>query len=464
MSGEDPAQDGSRSLRLHLAALLNDVIAFLRRFMVMSHTQFNTVALWIAHSHAFDAAETTPYLQVTSELKRAGKSRLEEILEMLVREPWYTGRTSVAALVRKIERDRPTLLMDESDAAFKGDRQFAEALRHVLNMGWRKTGKATICDPAGRGYEPKEYSVFCPKAIAGIGRIPDTVADRSITIIIRRRAPNEPVERLRLATAADEARPLREQLQNWAKTAIDDLKLASPDIPEELDDRAAEGWEPLLAIADAAGGDWPERARRAALALSTGENRQGSDDLPTLLLRDIKAIFEKKTSSRVPDKVFTDDLVERLVNMDDRPWGDLKGKPLDDRSLSRLLKPFTIKPGDVRIGREHRKGYKLEQFYDAWSRYCPPPLSSKARQGRQPRQERQVNLAEPSGNGKSVADVSAASGPSETPSTPKSYLADALVAHVARVAPNEGRDVDEGDMDEELAAAFCGVFNRDGHQ
>src|SRR5262249_31014742 len=160
------------------------------------------------------------YLQITSATKRAGKTRLLEVLEPLVARPWLTGRTSAAALVRKVDKLSPTLLLDESDATFKGEPEYAEALRGTLNTGYRRSGKTTLCVGQGANLTFRDFSTFCPKAIAGIGELPDTVADRSIRIELKRRKTNEACRRWRARDGQAEARPLGEQLNAWAPTAI----------------------------------------------------------------------------------------------------------------------------------------------------------------------------------------------------------------------------------------------------
>ncbi len=142
------------------------------------------MALWVMHTYCMPAAEATPYLNLTSVEKQSGKTQTLELLDMLVFAPWYTGRTSAAALVRRIDRERPTLLLDEADAAFRGAEEYAQTLRGTLNMGHRRGGRVTIC--AGTGDETNDFDVFGPKAIAGVGRLPDTVADRSIPIELQR--------------------------------------------------------------------------------------------------------------------------------------------------------------------------------------------------------------------------------------------------------------------------------------
>ena len=151
------------------------------------------VTLWTAHTHAIEAFDCTAYVQVTSATAESGKTRLLEALDLVVAKPWMTGRVSPAALVRKIDADSPTLLLDESDAAFNGEQEYAEALRGILNTGYRRSGKSTLCIGQGTSLTFRDFSTFSPKMIAGIGRLPDTVASRAIRIELRRRTKTEPV-------------------------------------------------------------------------------------------------------------------------------------------------------------------------------------------------------------------------------------------------------------------------------
>lgn len=239
----------------NLGELLDAIAAFINRYLIMSTHQMNVVALWAAHTHAFEAFDFTPYLSINSPEKRSGKTLLLELLELLVARPWLTGRTTPAALSRKVDKVRPTLLLDESDAAFKGDKEYSETLRGVLNTGHRRGGAVTVCIGQGQNINFRDFSTFCAKAIAGIGKLPDTVADRSIRISLKRKAPHEKVERFRRRNTQEGAKSIYDSLAVWASSCIDDLRDARPDIPARLDDRAADGWEPLLAIADLAGGD-----------------------------------------------------------------------------------------------------------------------------------------------------------------------------------------------------------------
>jgi hypothetical protein len=345
--------------------LLHDISAFLRRYVVLSPEQLITVAAWVVHTHAFGAAETTPYLSVTSATKQAGKTRLLEALELLVAKPWFTGRATAAVLVRRIANESPTLLLDESDAAFKVESEYTEALRSILNSGHRMGGCASVCTAGGASY--LDLATFSPKAIAGIGRLPDTVADRSLPIRLKRRSRAEPVERFRHRDAAREAAPLRERITRWTVAYLDTLRSAKPTIPSALGDRAADVCEPLLAIADAVGGDAPDHLRRAVVLLCTG--REDEQSRGTQLLADIRDVFDERGGS----VLFSEELLEQLVRKEESPWSDYKqGKPLTKNGLARLLKAFEIRPaGTIRVGDRTGKGYQRPDFEDTWNRYLP---------------------------------------------------------------------------------------------
>jgi hypothetical protein len=339
----------------------------------MSDAQADAAALWIVHTHCFDAAEQTPYLAISSAEKRSGKTRLLEVLELLVARPWLTGRVTAAVLARKVDAEGPTLLLDESDAAFKGEKEYAEALRGLLNTGHRRGGKSTVCVGQGAELSYKDFSTYCPKAIAGIGKLPDTVADRSLPIRLERRAPDEQAERFRRRDVDLEVEPLRVALEQFAAVEmIIALEIARPDLPSELDDRAQDAAEPLLAIADYAAGDWPARARRALVELHGG--REIDDESAGVrLLADIQTVFVER------DRIATADLLAELHALDEAPWGDWYGRPLSARKLAQMLRPYGVHSRTVRLDDGTTpKGFLREQFEGAWSRYIPStPLSKR---------------------------------------------------------------------------------------
>ena len=351
--------------------MLDSVVTFIRRYVAFGDHQADTIGLWTAHTHAFDAAEVTPYLHITSVEKRSDKTRLLEVLELLVHRPWLTGRVTPAVLSRKIDAERPALLLDESDAAFNSDKEYSQTLRSILNTGHRSGGKASVCVGQGANIGFRDLSTFCPKAIAGIGKLPDTVADRSIAITLKRRTPAETVERFHRRKVETEAATLREKVASWTSTL--DLRESQPIILEELDDRAADGWEPLLAIADAAGGDWPRRARDAALELSAGLEHE-DQSLGIRLLTDIKGVFDKKDVEAIPSK----ELLDALLAIEVAPWSDLEHRPLDARRLAKTLKPYGIEPKLIRMASETPRGYQHTNFLDVWERYLPRLSASES--------------------------------------------------------------------------------------
>ena len=272
-----------------------------------------------------------------------------------------SSNISPASLFRIVEKYSPTLLVDEADS-FLRDK---EELRGILNSGHTRDA-AYVVRTVGDENEPRRFSTWAAKAVALIGHLPDTLADRSLVVPMRRRAAGEHVERLRL-DRADGFEDLRRRAARWAADRLGELRGADPEVPGELGDRAADNWRPLLAIADLAGGEWPGRARRAALALS-GNGSEPRDSVREQLLADIREAFEE----RGPGRLLTEDLLQDLRAREDRPWGEWRGgHPLSAVQLPRLLKPFGVRPRLFRTGPKVARGYEPESFADAFSRYLP---------------------------------------------------------------------------------------------
>ena len=348
------------------AEILNDIVEIIRRFVAMSPAQTDIVALWVFHTHALEAADVTGYLSITSAEKRCGKTRLLEILELLVVQPWLTGRVTAAVLVRKIDALQPTLLLDESDTALRDDSEYSDTLRGVLNLGYRRGGKTSCCVGERGSLTYQDFSVFCPKAIAGIGSLPDTIADRSFPIRLQRRAPSERVERFQRSEIEKEAETLREIVAGCGSKNFDSLKSSKADQIEALGDRENEIAMPLLAIADVAGSDWPKRARRAMLEIFTGSIVR-DESIGIRLLQDIQRAFDQGES----EQISSSDLLEILNADEQAPWSEFShGKPLNHRGLSRILAKYEIRPEHFRVGPKTVRGYRRASFGNAWTRYC----------------------------------------------------------------------------------------------
>jgi putative DNA primase/helicase len=342
-------------------ALLDELAASCRRYVVMPEVARDAAALWIAHSYVFSTAMITPRLAIKSAQKRSGKTTLLMILGALVARPLSTANISAPAIYRTVELAQPTLLIDEADTFVAEN----EELRGVLNAGYMRGGQ--VVRTTGDTFEPRKFSCWCPVAIAAIRRLPDTIEDRSVAIVLKRRRRDENVARLRI-DRLDELAPLARKAQRWANDNTAGLENADPAMPNQLNDRAADCWRVLVAIADAAGGKWPERAREAALVLS-GDN----DDVETAgtkLLADLRELFDAEVS----EALFSQEIVDALVKLEDRPWSEWgkAAKPISKTQLAGLLKPFKITPEVIRRGTTVSRGYARVKLEDAFERYLAP--------------------------------------------------------------------------------------------
>lgn len=341
------------------AALLDGLARVFGRFVALPEGAADTLALWTVHAHALDATFISPILALTSPTKRCGKTLTLEILGALVPRRLFASSITAAALFRAVEEFGPTLLVDEADT-FIGGR---DELRGILNAGHTRT-TAVVVRTVGDDHKPRTFSTWCAKALALIGSLPPTLEDRAIVVSMRRRASGERVTRLRRDRLDAEVAPLPRRAARWAADHLDHLRGLDPVLPEALHDRAQDNWRPLVAIAEAAGGGWPERARRAALLLSGSVEEESAG---VLLLADLRGLF------RATNRLSTVDILEALNAMEERPWAEYGGgKPLTERQLARLLRPYRIRPRTLRRGLTTFKGYRQVDLEDAFTRYLPP--------------------------------------------------------------------------------------------
>jgi hypothetical protein len=350
-----------------LAEALGGIEGFLRRYVVLPRPEASiAVVLWIAHTHALGYADATPYLAISSPEKQSGKTRLLECLALLAHDcPGIVITPTASTIYRSLEAaPGATLLLDELDAVFRDRSDKYEEVRACINAGHRRGATVPRSVPGPKNsWQVKQFPVFGPKALAGIGKLPDTVTDRAIPIRMLKRKRSEPVEKFRVRTARDKAVLLVAGL--GAALAAQPPELEA-ELPAELPDRAADAWEPLLAIADAAGGGWPARARRAAVILHA--SREQDDSLGLRLLSDVRLVFDARGAERIS----TADLIGALQADEESPWTSERS-PLTPRRLARLLHPFEIGSKQVRIGASGQKGYLREAFVDSWERYLPAP-------------------------------------------------------------------------------------------
>jgi hypothetical protein len=300
-----------------------------------------------------------------------GKTRVLELAEATCAGGEMLSDASAAYLFRRIGAEDAgpvTLLIDEADAIWKrgkGD-ESAEAIRSIVNAGHRKGATVGRVEMNSHDAKLVRFPVYAPAALAAKGDpLPDTIMSRAVVIHMRRRAPGQPVKRYRERVTRPEGDELRGKLAAWAASVAAKVGDPWPDLPAGVDDRPADVWEPLVAVADLAGGDWPKLARDACTALVKGA-RDDAQGIGTRLLADLRAVFGDA------DALSTEAILGKLRKLDEAPWGDWYGHPLTARDLAKLLKPYGVKPKVVRIGEATPRGYRRDELADPWTRYLPP--------------------------------------------------------------------------------------------
>lgn len=355
--------------------LVTDLVAFIRRFVVMTDEQALVMALYVVHTHLVEVCEQTPYITVTSPERGCGKSRLLEVLELLVAESWMIVSPSDAVLFRKVHATTPTILWDEIDAVFAPKAaQHHEDQRALLDQGHRRFGTV----PRFIGDKVMEFNVFCPKVLAGIGALPDTIASRAIPIRLQRRKRSEPIDRFIRRDVRPDGEVLAGRVANWAGKYGPRVAIARPEMPEELDDRMQEGCESLVAVADIMG--CGKAARAALVQLLHEERLDAHETWRVRLLRDVKTVCEAKDVHRA---ITTETLLEGLCGLPESSWLGPRyyGRQLEDKDLATLLLQYGVKPQLIKFKTGARRGYRLYDYMNkrgeeivglrtAWERYA----------------------------------------------------------------------------------------------
>lgn len=348
--------------------LVGDLAAIILRYMVLPRGGAETVVLWILHCYFHDAALISPILAVTSPSPECGKTTLLDLLDALVPRPLSSSNITTAALFRSVEKWSPTLLVDEADTFLKS----SDELRGVINSGHRRSA-AFVLRTVGDAHEPKRFRTWCPKAIALIGKLPATLASRSIHIELRRKTAAESVEPLRIDRPA-EFEQLRRRCARLALDHLEGIRSTDPDLPRALHGRRADNWRQLIAIADLAGPDFGERIRQVASEAAATESE---DTIGIMLLEDLRKLFGERGTNRLTSS----EIVEALTVMEERPWSELReGRPITARQLAKLLEPFKVTPTKFRAKgvTPGTRGYDLEAFSDVFKRYLPEVESRRA--------------------------------------------------------------------------------------
>jgi putative DNA primase/helicase len=347
-----------------VASVLDSVVEAIQGFCVLPPFAAQAIALWCAFTFTHAAAHASPILLFRSPTKRCGKTTAMRVTGQFVRNPVAASSATPAVIFRMIEAAEgvaPTLLLDEADTYIHRNDDW----RGIVNGGHTPdTAWVIRCD--GKQFEPKRFSTWAPKALAMIGKPPETILDRSIVINLARKLPDQTVKKLRRQDRA-QLHALRDQLASLIAPHINALRDATPALPPTLNDRAGDSWEPLLAIADLAGGHWPDTARRAATHLS-GDGMD--DDAESAdLLSNIREVLGAHSG----DSIFSAELVDRLIERQDWRWASCAdGHPLTQKQLASRLEAFDIRSKTVRQGDDVRRAYMVASFQDAFQRYLRP--------------------------------------------------------------------------------------------
>ncbi len=342
------------------AALFDEIRQTLNKFIICEPETAIAASLWIGFTWIIDHVSVAPLAVITAPEKRCGKSQLLNLISRLVAKPLPASNITAAAMFRVIEAFQPALMIDEADTFMRDNPE----LVGVVNSGHTRQA-AFVIRTVGEEHEPKQFSTWSAKAISGIGTLTDTIMDRSIILELRRKLPHESVSRLRHADG-EIFTTLTQKLSRFALDNGANIGRARPDIPAELNDRAQDNWEALLAISDCIGGEWPAISRDAALKISGKEQENISFNAE--LLEDIKAAFDLDNSLKMPMAL----LVQRLVSDDMGAWATYnRGKPMNPRQLGKRLKEYSIVAKPIRLGGGVEKGFERAQFEDAWGRYIP---------------------------------------------------------------------------------------------
>ena len=346
------------------AELIVEIKAILNRYMVLPQYTDEAIAYWVLFTYGINSFNFSPRLVIFSPEMRCGKSTLLSILQSLCYNSLKFSSITAAALFRTIEAYQPTILIDEADTFLKSD----EGLRGIINDGHRRYGQ--VIRTTGDKYLPVPFKVFSACAIAGIGKLNPTIMDRAIIVGLKRKLETEKKERLRPVSLDLEVKELRSKCLRFMQD--NEVVLSDPstplDIPQELNDRAADNWEPLLLIADRIGIEAGEQLRKIAIAISNRSKEYDSTSLTTLLLSDIRKIIAKQNKEWISSL----ELCEYLCSREGAPWAEYKGKGLTVNNLAYLLRDFNIHPTQKMTAGGNKKVYLRENFQDAFGRYLQP--------------------------------------------------------------------------------------------
>jgi putative DNA primase/helicase len=361
---------------VNIADLLNDIEATIKKHVILSDHAAAALAVWALHTWTFELRDIVAYVAIESPEKRCGKTTLLSVLAAMAHKPLIASNVTIGALFRAIDTCRPTLFIDEADTFLAGN----GIMRGIINSGntWRtayvlrltrKVGQASRLStdvpsqPSSESAETglKKYSCWCPKVIAMIGQVPDTIADRSIVVPMSRKLVTETCAPLAELNTTE----IKSKCARFALDMAQFISEAGKIRGEGLNDRAADTFDPLYIIARLAGGGWEQKLHAAALALNADAHSHHSG---TELLTDIVSIFILSGSEKIFSRVLVNTLREGGCGMRSLA---LKYSSINEYRIAKILRSYGISPSNIRIGKHVNKGYVGSQFHEALARYVP---------------------------------------------------------------------------------------------
>ena len=335
------------------------IVKAIQAYIVLSEHAARSCAVWTVYTFLAEHFLVSPRLCISSPVMGCGKSTLTDIISRLVLRPLKASNATAAAIFRVVEMHKPCLLIDEGDTFV----QLSEELRGILNSGHRHDG--AVLRVVGEEMEPRLFATFSPCSVALIGDLPPTLADRSILVALKRRRPADGDVKSFSLDEVGHLDLLARQSARWAEDHAVEIAATKPEMPDGIINRARDNWRVLKAIATVVGGEWPGYIDAAALAAQarTGEETSQLEQL----LADVKAVAFDGDD----EEVRSADLVQRLVELEGRPWAEMgkSDKALTQNKLARMLKPVGIGPENVGPKDARARGYRREQFDEAFERY-----------------------------------------------------------------------------------------------
>lgn len=346
------------------ADLLDALCSWFIRYAVFLEGAPEAITVWDVATWFRDEVYFAPILALLSPTKGSGKTTVLDLLRRIVSRPHFTSGfgATPATIFRLNHEQHPTFLIDEAER-LKSDRD----LITLLNDGYRKGARVSRCVGDG-DYKVRTYDAFGFRAVASIGRLWDTITDRSIVIPMLKKPRDAEVARFNAATDK-EGNDLSRKIRRWTDDNRKRFRKALEEVerPQWLEDRECDNWAALFAIAQLAGGDWPDRIRSSARRLA---RRPGEDGDPgERLILDVHDVFR---SRGYPEAMKSGDLASKLAEIETSPWGEERGgKGISAYNLAKRLKPFGISPRQARADGDKLRGYWLEDLRPVFECYLP---------------------------------------------------------------------------------------------